>query len=325
VSRARTKSSPALVAIFWAGILAGCQDEQPVWEDGVCDPPDTLYPFPADIPESSGVAVSRTYPGVFWTHNDSGWDPVVFAVDSTGAVLARVRVAGATNRDWEDVEVASCSPGAAEDCLFIGDIGDNNDRHPRIAVYRIPEPDPRADSVSAPATIIRATYKDGPRDAEALFVTDRGVHIINKGRSHAIHLYRIPPPYRTGRTTVLEPLQQLAPPPTSLSAQVTAAAASPDQRRVVVRTYGELRFFEIDGDTLVAAGRSAGLVVPEQRQGEGVDFVDEDRYVLTSEQQLPSPASIAIVRCDPHRTAADSRDDAPTDTTEGAVGPDTVP
>jgi hypothetical protein len=291
--------------------LAGCGPQEAVWDDGVCDPPETSYPLPQDIAESSGVAASRAHPGVFWTHNDSGWDPVIFAVDSSGAILTRVRVAGATNRDWEDIELAACSPGSADWCLFIGDIGDNNERHPRIGIYRIPEPDPRADTVSAPAVIFRATYSDGPRDAEALFVTDQGIHIINKGRSHAIHVYLLPPPYRPGRTTVLTRLQQLAPPPTSVSAQVTAAAASPDQRRVVVRTYGELRFFEILGDTLTPVGRPAGLVAPEQRQGEGADFIDDQRLVLTSEQQAPNPASIVVVRCDPARPASDDPDPDP--------------
>lgn len=293
-------------------VVAGCEPGDPGWEeDGVCDPPYSSTPLAPDIAESSGVAASRAYPGVFWTHNDSGWDAVVFAVDSTGQVLASVRVDGATNRDWEDIELAPCEPGSSRACLFIGDIGDNNERHPRIAVYRIPEPDPRVDSVSARATILRATYRDGPRDAEALFVTDQGIHIINKGRSDAIHLYRIRPPYRNGSITELTPLQRLAPPPTSVSAQVTAAAASPDQRRVVLRTYGDLRFFEISGDTLVPLGRSAGLVVPEQRQGEGADFIDDHRLVLTSEQQAPNPASIAIVRCDPRRPPPGGPDSLP--------------
>lgn len=282
------------------------------WDDGVCEPPTVSVPLHDDIRESSGVAASRDHPGIFWTHNDSGWDPEVFAIDSTGTILTRVRVAGVTNRDWEDIEVAPCSPGQDRSCLFIGEIGDNLDRYPRIAVYRIPEPDPWTDTVSAPATMIYAVYRDGPRDAEALFVTDRGIFIINKGRNHAIDLYRIPPPYRHDSTTTLEPLQRLAPPPTSVSAQVTAAAASVDQRRVVVRRYGGLGFFEVDGDTLVPLGRDAGLVAPDQRQGEGADFIDSLRFVLTTEAVGPQPARLAIVRCDP--LVPDPRDGSDADT-----------
>jgi hypothetical protein len=289
-------TATGLVALG-AVLMAGCAPDTTVWGADVCDDPEISVVLPDEIAESSGVAASRTYPGVYWTHNDSGWDPEIFAVDSTGAVLARVRVAGATNRDWEDIEAAPCTPGGTEPCLFIGDIGDNNEHHARIGVYRIPEPNPWTDTVSARAVIFRGTYPDGSRDAEALFVTDQGIHIINKGRSHAIELFRLPPPYRAGRTVPLVRLQQLAPPPTSVSAQVTAAAASTDQQRVVVRTYGGLQFFQIDGDTLATHGRPAELVAPEQRQGEGVDFLDHGRYVLTSEGQGPHPASMAIVRC----------------------------
>src|SRR5467141_1797430 len=34
--------------------------------------------------ESSGVAVSRAYPGVLWTHNDSGDGPYLYATDVRG-------------------------------------------------------------------------------------------------------------------------------------------------------------------------------------------------------------------------------------------------
>jgi hypothetical protein len=302
------------LAIGLAAGLAACGADAPaVWDDGVCDSPDVSLALPDDVRESSGVAASRTHPGIYWTHNDSGWSPHVFAIDSTGQVVGRVRVAGVTNRDWEDIEAAPCSPGSADPCLFIGDIGDNNERHPRIAVFRIPEPDPWNDTLSAEPTTVRGVYRDGPRDAEALYVTDQGIHIINKGRSHAIELFRIPPPYRHGSVTTLVPLQQIAPPPTSVSAQVTAAAASPDQRRVVLRTYGGLLFFQVSGDTLVPLGRPAGLVAPDQRQGEGVDFLHDDRFVLTSEAQGPDfPAGFAIVRCDPLRPLPETH--PPTDT-----------
>jgi hypothetical protein len=288
------------VAAALAFLLAGCPAPAPqVDGDDVCELPTVSVELPADIQESSGVAASRQYPGVFWTHNDSGWDPVVFAVDSTGAILARVRVPDVTNRDWEDIELAPCNPGDDQHCLFIGEIGDNRERHPRIAVYRIPEPNPRTDSVSQSPTILRATYQDGPRDAEALFVTERGIFIVNKGRSHAIELFQIRPPYRHAQSVTLVALQEIAPPPTSVSAQVTAAAASNDGERVVLRTYGGIYFFALQGDTLVSDGRAATLVAPDQRQGEGIDFLGKDRFVLTSESQGPHPASLAIVRCIP--------------------------
>src|SRR2546421_5481348 len=41
------------------------------------------------IPESSGIIDSRKYPGVFWTFNDSGNGPTIFAVRRDGTLLNR--------------------------------------------------------------------------------------------------------------------------------------------------------------------------------------------------------------------------------------------
>lgn len=275
---------------------------------GVCDPPRLVRALPTILEETSGVAASRDHQGIFWTHNDSGGDPAVFAVDSTGSPVARVRVRGLTNRDWEDIGIGPCEPGG-ETCLFVGDIGDNNEHHDNIAVYRFPEPDPRTDTITPPVDVLRATYPEGARDAESLFVTEAGVHIVNKGRSDAIELFRLPPPYSPGATRVLQRVQRLAPPPTSVSAQVTAAGVDPAGDRVVLRTYSSLHFFQVDGDTLRPFGREADVVVPDQLQGEGIDFIAPDLLVATGEAQGDRPASLAVLSCDPLRPSPDSQVD----------------
>ena len=86
----------------------------------------------ADLPEASGLAVSRRTPGILWSHVDSG-APVLFALDIRGSVKGRVRVEGVKTNDWEDVAVGSC--GSAS-CVYIADIGDNqpgNCRHRQFA------------------------------------------------------------------------------------------------------------------------------------------------------------------------------------------------
>src|SRR5215203_986867 len=59
----------------------------------------------SELREASGIAASRTQAGVFWMHNDSGSEPVLYRTNASGAILSAVRVAGATNVDWEDVAV----------------------------------------------------------------------------------------------------------------------------------------------------------------------------------------------------------------------------
>ena len=64
-----------------------------------------------ELPEASGLAASRRTPGLLWSHNDSG-EPVVFALNATGAVKDRVRVTGAQVEDWEAIAVGSCPQGS---------------------------------------------------------------------------------------------------------------------------------------------------------------------------------------------------------------------
>ena len=300
-----------LALVLAAFATTGCEiaDLPAQVGNNVCHEPILRVDLPGHVEETSGVATSQAHAGVFWTHNDSGGEPMVVATDTLGSMLATVRIQGATNRDWEDIALGSCEPGATEDCLFIAEIGDNSERYKNVAIYRIPEPDPAVDSVAGPADILRFTYPDGPRDAESVFVTEAGIHVISKGRSGAIELFRLPPPYQPERTVLAERVQRLAPAPTSHSAQATAAAADPQGDRVVLRTYAGLRFFTVDGDTLRPVGRAADIVAPGQLQGEGVDFIDAERLVLTSEARGDGSPTLAVVSCDPKRP--------PRDTTEG--------
>ena len=295
----------ALLAALLAACAPAAEEAPAVHVSGPCEAPVTWAELPDEVRETSGVAASRARPGIFWTHNDSGGDSAVFAIDSAGRVVGRVRVRGATNRDWEDIAVAPCDPGSDRDCLFVGDIGDNNERHARVVVYRIPEPDPATDTVSPRAQRLEAAFPGGPRDAEALFVTDQGIHLVTKGRSQAVELYRLPPPYRPGRSASLRRVQELAPPPTSVSAHVTAAAADPLGRTIVVRSYSGLRFFEPDADTLRPIGRPVDLLDPRQTQGEGVDFIADGRLVLTGEGGRQR-ATLAVLRCDPRAPPPDT-------------------
>src|SRR5215813_6353086 len=91
------------------------------------------------IKESSGIAASRRNTGVFWTHNDSGDGPFIFAFDRQGKHRGVWRVIGAKAVDWEDMAIG---PGSrrGRSYLYLGDIGDNSKKRDQITVYRVAEP-----------------------------------------------------------------------------------------------------------------------------------------------------------------------------------------
>jgi hypothetical protein len=186
-----------------------------------------------DLPEASGVAASRRTPGLFWAHNDSG-DPLIFGLDSEGAIKSRVRVTGASVDDWEDIATGPCTQGS---CLYIADIGDNNGTRKSITLYRVAEPAP-GDAATSRVEAFEAAYPDGPHDAEALFIRgDSDVFVITKGDPGPVALYRFPRPLASGTTSRLERIGEVvAGPKIEAKDRPTAADLSHDGQWVVVRT-----------------------------------------------------------------------------------------
>lgn len=253
------------------------------------------------LTESSGVAASRTQPGVLWTFNDSGNDPILFATDTLGRDRGAFRVTGATNVDWEAIAQGPCG---TRQCLFIGDIGDNEGRRHDVVIYRFPEPrlsgGARASPATAAVTALRVRYPDGPHDAESLLLSRGGdLFIITKAGKHPL-LYRIPAAAWARHRPVTA--DSLGPLPIETDIRsfrlVTDAAIAPDGVRVAVRTYREIYFLRFAGGRLVPddpprACDTFGL----QIQGEGVDWLDQHTLVLTSENAFIQGGSVAVITC----------------------------
>jgi hypothetical protein len=277
-----------------AALLAACGGTQTT--DQSCRNLQRTAPLPAGGEEASGVAASPSIPGVFWTHNDSGGDPVVIGVRSSGAPVASVKVAGAKNRDWEDIAVGTCSSGS---CLYIADTGDNDEKRDDAALYRAPEPRAGASSVTAQRFPVR--FPHGARDAEALFVLPTGQpFLVTKGRHSAVELYRYPLPLRAGETVTLERVAVIDADGRKGMDLVTSASASPSGRWVAIRTYKSLSLYHTDallrGDTRPA--RVVDLTPVGEPQGEGVSLSDDGRVVLTSEGGFKdNPGSISVLQC----------------------------
>lgn len=253
-----------------------------------------------ELPEASGVAVSRRSPGVLWSHNDSG-DPELVAVTTEGTTRGRIRIAGARMVDWEDIDVAPCPHGT---CVYIGDIGDNRARRRALTIYRVPEPDPEAET-STQAEAMEVTYPDRPQDAEALVAMPNGrLLIVTKGEHGPVALYRTTEAFKSGATVPLERVATIVEANRNQRVadrnRVTGASASVDGRWIVLRSSSAVSFYRADD---LEAGRVREAFRSDVRsigeaQGEGVAFGDHGTVWLASEGGGKSrPGTIAKLIC----------------------------
>jgi hypothetical protein len=237
-----------------------------------------------EIPESSGLAVSRRDPRLLWSHNDSGNDAILFALGTDGSLRARVRVPIRTV-DWEDISAAPCPPN---ECLYIADIGDNHLRRQRVQIYRVPEPAPGDPQTQTPE-IFNATYVDGAHNAEAMFVVGADLFIVTRDRVGTIYRSSLD----GGRDLTFRPIGQLG------LAAVTDAETSRDGNFVVVRTSHEAVLYPTAD--LIRGRTTPDLRIPidglKESQGEGVALAGGVLYLSSEGRPWKRAGRLLALQC----------------------------
>jgi hypothetical protein len=251
------------------------------------------------VKESSGLVASRRSPGLFWTHNDSGDGPFVYAFDRKGRSRGAWRVEGAQATDWEDM-AAGPGPSQGQSYLYAGDIGDNGRAREFVVVYRFPEPEvsatqdaPAEARPTQPAEAIRLKYPDGAHNAEALGVhpSTGDIYIVTKANAEA-GVYKLAAPFDPKVVNTLAKVATLRG-PDFFGTLITGADISPDGRRVALCDYaqgyeltlpaGAAVFNEVWRQTPLALSLGARL------QGESVAYRLDGAALLATSEIAPTP------------------------------------
>ena len=249
------------------------------------------------IDESSGIVASRTTPGMYWTHNDSGDGPFIYALDDRGHGRGVWRVTGAVAYDWEDI-AAGPGPTAGTNYLYIGDIGDNGGNRSQIVVYRVPEPIITAAGegtrknnaqLTEAAEVFRLRYPDSKHNAETLMVhpVTGKIYIITKIEFGNAGVYEADPTQSTAGIITLTRVGELNV-PTIFGGMITGGDISPDGLRVALCDY--VQGYEIvlpDGNSdfnQVWKQALRPIALGQREQGEAIGYrLDGKALVATSE------------------------------------------
>ena len=256
----------------------------------------------AALTESSGVVAGRRNRGLFWTHNDSGDGPFVYALGPHGEDDGTFQLQGMpTPTDCEDIAIGP-GPQHGLPYLYLGDIGDNNSVRKSCCVWRVLEPRVTAEAkhsdqkhpvLTGTAEALPYVYPDGPHDAETLMVhpqTGR-IYVVAKNTSGVDGVYAFPMPLAPGKTVTLAKVAtvHISGEPPVYPNLVTGGDIAPDGRRLVIRTYWFAYEFHLPAgmpsfDAIWMAPPTR-IVLPLQPQGEGIGYLypKGDGLVLTSE------------------------------------------
>lgn len=194
--------------ILSAQDIEGCTDTQAnnynefaTINDGSCTYNPTIYKpgfrylIPHEIDETSGLIF---WEGGYWTHNDSGGQPIIYKLDTlNGEVIQRIKLADRQNIDWEDI-------AQDEDHIYIGDHGNNSGNRDDLAIYIVAKADiPSSGDTEVQSEKIEFVYSDYPGrierrkdnnfDCEAMIATYNWLYLFSKNRGDdQSKLYRLP-------------------------------------------------------------------------------------------------------------------------------------
>lgn len=260
--------------IFEQGVIAGILDSK-------------------KIDEASGMASSRTHPGLLWTHNDSGDKARIFLIDSLGKYRATVWLNGIINRDWEDIAVG---PGPEKDktYVYIGEIGDNLAKYEYKYIYRFPEPLIFSQDTTFELDqmdSIKFKLPDGFRDCEALMIdpSTKDIYIFSK-REPAINLYRLPYPQSTTEIMIAEKVLEGLP-----FTLIVAADWSADGKEILIKDYEQVYYWRRSNNEPIAELlKTQPILLPyhQEPQGESItfDYWGKGYYTLSEKAKGVKPA-----------------------------------
>jgi len=260
-----------------------------------------------NLMEASGMQASYTREGDFFVHNDEG-EPVLYAIDESGADHGSLIIVPAKNKDWEDITSVPVADGR---WLTVGDIGDNRAKRKSIKLYFVEEPKTgEHDRYSGRLDLkhsVNLYYPDGPRDCESMAYDPVGNQILllsKRDKPARLYAVDLETALTEGKAELkfLGEIARLRPPTskdrfhwggkTDFISQPTGFDISADGTQAVVITYRSLyRFRRKPGeDWLSVLQRKPDEVVgPPSIQNEAIGYSVDGKSIYVTTEKRPAP------------------------------------
>ncbi|GLY21290.1 hypothetical protein [Micromonospora sp. NBRC 101691] len=259
--------------------------------------------------ELSGLVATKSGYIVVNDSTDVDSHKRIFFLDAKCEVTKTVRYSGQGPLDPEDLAL---SPDG--ETLWIADIGDNDQKRERVALWTMP-----VDGSEQPE-LHRVAYPERkPHDAEALLIGDDGKPlIITKTLSGKAQIFTPTAALKKNNAepVPMQKLGEIGLPKTNTPnvfhgpgrIAITGAARSPDGSRVVLRTYADAFEYDVTGGDIVAAlTKGEPRVTPlADPFGEAISYTPDGKLFVTVSDvgQLGEEAKVDILAYPPSSKGA---------------------
>jgi hypothetical protein len=223
-----------------------------------------------------------------WTHNDSGGEPALYAVDTaTGKVVKKVVVTNATNVDWEDL-------AQDDNYIYIGDFGNNaHGNRNDLKVYKVKKSDVKS-KTKVEATVIHFSYNDQTRlaargsdntnfDCEAFIAYGDSLYLFSKDWvDNKTRLYKLP---KTSGTYTAVNIGEL-----NVHGLITGATIIADKRVIVLTGYNPLMMpfiyllYDFTGNRFFDGDKRKINIKQHFLQVEGICPITDTNFYISNER-----------------------------------------
>jgi hypothetical protein len=239
------------------------------------------------LDENSGIV---TFSGsTIWLIEDNGNPDEIYQVDLKGNLLKELKVKNAKNKDWEDLTKDK------KGNLYIGDFGNNSNDRKDLVIYKLPNPEIEpGDKIDA--LQIRFSYPEQKKfppkkpkryyDAEAFFHHGNFLYIITKNRAQPFSgtalLYKVPDHPGKHKAIFMGTFKTCDDWDTC---QITSADISPDEKTIVLLSYGKLWKVTNFKDDDFLQGTSMEIDLGARSQLEAVSFKNDSTLLISDEKR----------------------------------------
>lgn len=232
--------------------------------------------------EASGLEQSYQNEGYFWTHNDSGRDPVLYLIDTKGSIKMEVELLGIGNRDWEEIVTVKKD---GKSLIYIAEIGDNKAVHDQVKLICFEEPKftgKKKFKISYDKLkIMSFQYAEGARDAEALLYDHRFEEfvLVTKREDNAL-VYSFPFSENVEPTIIQSK--------GTVPAKLFTAADMNEKGEILLKHYSAIYFWEESPESAlnrILRWNPISIDYSPEPQGEAICWYKGDFYTISEKNK----------------------------------------